>query len=93
MDRKKIRTLRRIFYSVIVESKWGLGGTETVFDFKYVPEFSTMTEMGQSEAVTLKHLGAERRALKTLIIAGSVLAVGSWCALKIASAIVGYIWS
>lgn len=37
LDKKKIEMLKKVFYNIIVHSKYGLKGEETTFDFKYVP--------------------------------------------------------
>jgi len=79
LDRKKIAALRRILYNVIVENKEHGLGIETNFDFKYVPNFDTKTELGEfKEGLTEK--GVERRNLRTLVLASAV--VGG----------VGYFW-
>jgi len=92
LDQYKIRNLRRIFYSMIVESSFGLQGKETTFELKYVPEFSTITEMGQSEEPSNKSSGVERRNLKALVLATGFLSIGTWCSVKIVSGIMGAIW-
>jgi hypothetical protein len=40
LDRRKIATLKRVLYSIIVDSKFGLQGEPSMFSFKYVPEYS-----------------------------------------------------
>lgn len=82
-DKKKIEMLRRVFWTVVVESKYGLQGEETNFDFKYVPEYSTITEMGESNGAVLQSAGVEARNLKTLIVATGVLGFGMWCTFKV----------
>ena len=93
LDSRKISALRRIFYAIIVESKYGLAGTETMFDFKYVPEYSTITEMGESAQDTQRDKGIERRNLKALVIAFGFLGFASWCSLKITSGLLRAILS
>ena len=84
LDRRKLVMLRRVFYSIIVESKHGLAGTETLYDFKYVPEISTMTELGeQQETVGVKNGSIERRNLKAFVIALGVIFLMTWCLVKI----------
>lgn len=39
LDRRKIETLKHVFYQIIVHSKFGLQGEESKFNFKYVPEY------------------------------------------------------
>ncbi|ORX97340.1 hypothetical protein BCR34DRAFT_577993 [Clohesyomyces aquaticus] len=92
LDRKHIASLKRIFYAVIVESKYGLAGTETVFDFKYVPEFETVTDMGTPSELKLSASSVEMRNLKTLGIFVGVIGLGSWVGVKIASGIWNRIW-
>ncbi|KAI9885090.1 MAG: hypothetical protein M1823_003101 [Watsoniomyces obsoletus] len=83
LDRRKVATLRKVFYAMIVEHKNGLG-KESVFEFKYIPEFSTRTEKGEGEETGVKQPGIERRNLKTLIIAMIVLGVLGWFGAQIA---------
>lgn len=71
----KSQALRRGFYQVFVNgSLHGLGG-ETVFEFKYIPQFdtTTKTEREAKEAYTalerLQKRGVEWRNLQTLVIA------------------------
>ncbi|KAL9062863.1 MAG: hypothetical protein Q9157_008574 [Trypethelium eluteriae] len=85
LDVRKISALRKIFYAIIVESKYGLEGTETLFDFKYIPEYSTITEMGESAQDAARYKGIERRNLKALVIALGTVGVMSWCSLKMAT--------
>lgn len=69
LDRRKIANLKKIFWQVIVESKFGLAGESTVFDFKYVPQFDTVTYMGSDDEI--KHKDAvyvERRNIGALVV-------------------------
>jgi hypothetical protein len=91
-DEYKIRNLKRIFYAIVVESKYGLQGTETMFDFKYVPEFSTITELGDSHEEKGKERGVEIRNLKSFGLSVGVLLVGSWIGYKVVSGIAGLVW-
>ena len=68
LDRRKINALRRIFWAVIVDGKHGLG-QETVFDFKYIPDYHVTTDRGSVAETGLKEHGIERRNLKALVIA------------------------
>jgi len=86
LDRRNVKRLKRVFYAIIVESKYGLAGTETVFDFKYIPEFSTITEMGKFGA-NGRHVGDEARNLKSFLIFTGLLGVGTYCSIKIGFAI------
>ncbi|KAK4547891.1 hypothetical protein LTR36_010610 [Oleoguttula mirabilis] len=87
-DAKKIATLKRVFYNIIVHTKYGLKGEETTFDFKYVPEYSTITEMGECQEEKATSSYVERRNLKTVVIAAGVMSVGAFVAFKVASGIV-----
>lgn len=66
LDRRKIEMLKRVFYAVIVHAPSGLKGKETTFDFKWVPEYSTITEMKDSDEEKTIHSSVESRNLKTL---------------------------
>jgi hypothetical protein len=66
--------LKRVFYQIIVHSKYGLKGEETTFDFKYVPEYSTITEMGECEEEKQDYSAVEQRNLKTFVIATGLFA-------------------
>lgn len=78
-DRRKIAGLRKAFWEVIVEHKeWGMGGI-TTFDFKYVPGYDVGTDnIDEKEAVVKRPFSVERRSLNTLLVAGSVVALGTW---------------
>ncbi|KIX02077.1 uncharacterized protein Z518_08016 [Rhinocladiella mackenziei CBS 650.93] len=77
LDRRKVAALRSVFWALIVEGKSGLGGQESVFDFKYVPDFHVLTARGGDEQAEMKEVGIERRNLNTLLIAtGCLVAVG-----------------
>jgi hypothetical protein len=92
LDPPHIARLKRIFYAVIVEAKSGLGGIETTFDFKYVPEYETVTEMGGPKDIELRSNSVERRNLKALGICVGVLGLGAWVSLKITSSLLRSIW-
>ena len=68
---------------MIVDHQHGLG-QESLFEFKYVPQFGTTTEMGEDESSGLTRPGIEQRSLKTLVIAAAVLAVLGWFGLRLA---------
>ncbi|KAI9792389.1 MAG: hypothetical protein M1816_002273 [Peltula sp. TS41687] len=78
IDRKRVKFLRKIFYANIVGNKQHGLGRESVFEFKYIPEFHTTTEMGEAEESGVKQPGVERRNLKTLLIAIAVLLILGW---------------
>jgi hypothetical protein len=90
-DRRKIANLKRIFWHFIVDSKHALGGTETVFDFKYVPDYGTVTEMGAPSDLHVNS-SVEMRNLKALGIFCGVVGVGAWASLKVTSMIIRSIW-
>ncbi|KAF2464955.1 uncharacterized protein BDR25DRAFT_337297 [Lindgomyces ingoldianus] len=92
LDRRHIASLKKIFYAVIVESQYGLAGTETLFDFKYVPEYTTVTDMGTPSEIKLGSSSVEMRNLRALGIFFIVLGVGAWAALKIASTVTSKVW-
>ncbi|KAK0918621.1 hypothetical protein LTR91_001576 [Friedmanniomyces endolithicus] len=91
-DRHHIDMLKKAFYTIIVHTKYGLKGEESTFDFKYVPEYSTITEMGECMEEKATHSDVERRNLKTFVIAVGVVAVGTWVGVKVVSGIVRRIW-
>lgn len=88
LDHKKIEMLKQVFYNIIVNTKYGLKGEESTFDFKYVPEYSTITAMGECEEEKAPYSYVERRNLKTFAVAVSVMGVGAFVAFKVASGIV-----
>ena len=89
LDRRKIQTLRKVFWAVIVEGKYGLGGQETVFEFKYVPEFGVGTEQGDVRENKQKEVGIERRNLNTLLVATGTLMVMGYVGVKVSMAVLG----
>ena len=74
---------------MIIQNEHGLG-QESVFEFKYIPEFHTTTELGESEEVGLKQLGVERRNLKTLIVAILVMFTVIYFSIRVAVTCVNY---
>jgi hypothetical protein len=92
LDRRKIETLKTVFYNIIVHSKYGLKGAESTFDFKYVPEYSTITALGVSEEEKQPHSGVESRNRNTFLIGLAVVGVGSWMAFGLARAVVRFVW-
>lgn len=87
LDKRKIETLKEVFYSVIVHSKYGLRGQETTFSLKYVPEYSTITSMGECEEAKATYSHVESRNLKTFVIGIGFLGVGGWVGYKVVSGI------
>ncbi|KAF2678667.1 hypothetical protein K458DRAFT_394718 [Lentithecium fluviatile CBS 122367] len=92
LDRGHIDRLKRIFYTVIVDAKYGLAGIETTFDFKYVPEYETVTEMGKPTEIKLRSNNIEMRNLKALAIFLGVVGIGTWASIRIASSVLARIW-
>lgn len=92
LDRRNIARVKKIFYAVIVDAKWGLAGTETLFDFKYVPEYETVTDMGKISEIKLSNSGVESRDLKALGVFLGVVGLGTWAAVKAAGAVARTIW-
>lgn len=89
LDRRHVERLKKIFYTVIVDAKYGLAGTETLFEFKYVPEYETVTRMGTPTEIKLKRSSVEMRNLRTLGIFLGISGFSAWAALKVASSIFG----
>lgn len=92
LDRRKVAALKDVFYKIVVESKYGLEGKETMFDFKYVPEFSTITEMNDGKEVRPRMRGVETRNLKWLVLGVGVLVGFTWIGLRVVSGIVRLAW-
>ncbi|KAF2017143.1 hypothetical protein BU24DRAFT_388121 [Aaosphaeria arxii CBS 175.79] len=92
LDRRKIARLKKLFYAVIVEAKWGLAGTETMFEFKYVPEYETVTDMGKMSGSKLVGSSIEWRNLRTLGIFLGVVGLSAWTSVRVASAALGRIF-
>lgn len=95
-DRDHVSRAKVVFWDVIVKAKWGLANEETTFDFKYVPEYDTLTELGKHEERKLTRSAIESRNLRTFaIFAGAslvVLAAGTYASMKVASRILGTLW-
>jgi len=88
LDRRKVTALKKLLWALIVDHKSGLGG-ETVFDFKYIPEFNFITPRGSDEQAKMKESGVERRSLNTLLIATGCLAFASYVGVKITFGLIG----
>jgi len=73
-----------------VENKEHGLGTETNFDFKYVPNYGSMsTELGEYNGGS-KEQGIERRNLRTLIIASAFVGVASFFWMRTTWGLVGF---
>lgn len=81
LDRRKIEALRRVAWAVVVESKAGLG-EETIFEFKYIPDFSKITRKEDPEAVGSKRSGVEKRNLQTFVIACCLLSIVAYAGMR-----------
>lgn len=92
LDKRKVAALRNVFWALIVEGKYGLG-QETVFDFKYIPDFNVITARGGDEQVKMMEAGVERRSLNTLFIATTCLLFTGYVSLKVTAGILGRIFS
>jgi hypothetical protein len=93
LDRKKVAMLKKVFYDVIVHSKYGLRGEETKFDFKYVPEYSTITEMGECMEEKSDYSAVERRNFRSFCIAVVCVGAGTWIGFKVVSGLGRMAWS
>jgi hypothetical protein len=93
LDRKKVAMLKKVFYDIVVGSKYGLKGEETTFEFKYVPEYSTITAMGECEEEKANYSYVETRNFRTFCVAVGCMAVGSWVGFKVVSAVGRAAWS
>jgi predicted secreted protein len=67
-----------------VENKTHGLGAETCFDFKYIPDFHTSTILEGLEETGPMEPGIERRNLRTLIIASTIVSIASWYGVKMA---------
>ena len=92
LDRRKIEMLKKVFYNIIVHSKYGLQGAETTFDFKYVPEYSTITALGECEEEKQSFSAVESRNRNTFLVGVAVVGLGTWMAFGLARAVVRSIW-
>jgi len=95
-DRDHIRRAKIVFWDVIVKAKWGLANEETTFDFKYVPEYDTLTELGKHEERKVTKSAIESRNLRTFAIFAGIslaaLSVGTYATVKVASRILRTLW-
>lgn len=91
-DKTRIERAKRIFWELIVKAKWGLAGTETTFDFKYVPQYDTLTNLGDIGERKQKNGSIEMRNLKALGVFIGIVTVGTVISVKIASNVLGKLW-
>lgn len=92
LDKKKIAMLKKVFYEIIVNTKYGLKGQESKFEFKYVPEYSTITEMGECEEEKAEYSAVERRNFRTFLIAVGCMGLGAIVAARVGLGIVRSVW-
>ena len=83
LDRSKIEWLKKAFWVMIVESKSGLDGRTAAFEFKYVPEFATLTEMDESDEAKEPNAFVERRNLRWLVMSVGAAGAACWCGWKV----------
>lgn len=83
-DRWKIEFLRKGFWVMIVESRSGLSGQVSGFEFKYVPEFATLTQMEESGEEKRRDAGIERRNLRWLVIFAAGISLAGWVGVRMA---------
>ncbi|CAK3988438.1 hypothetical protein DOTSEDRAFT_67581 [Lecanosticta acicola] len=91
-DRQKIALLKRVFWQVIVETKFGLRGRESVFEMKYVPEYSTITEMGECVEEKRGYSHVEARNFRTFVFGVGAVGLGCWVGWRVVSGIVRAVW-
>lgn len=91
-DRKRIARAKDVMWNVTIKAKWGLAGTETAFDFKYVPQYDTLTQLGDIGERKQQRFSNELRNLKALGIAVGVVTLGTIISVKLALRIVGTMW-
>jgi len=83
LDRQKIKALRRIFYHVIVQNQVHGLGEESTFDFKYIPNFDTKTDMMEYDEAALRGTGIETRNLRSLVLGCAFMGMVSYVGLRI----------
>lgn len=75
---------------MIVENKTHGLGKETVYDFKYVPQYSTPAELGDYHpSAVVTETGVERRNLRALVLASTVFALVLYVGMRITWGLVG----
>ncbi|PSN63536.1 hypothetical protein BS50DRAFT_499655 [Corynespora cassiicola Philippines] len=86
LDQRHISRMKKIFYKVTVDASWGLAGKETVFEFKYVPQYETITDIGKHGGIKVKS-HVELRNLKALALFVGALGLGFWASFRVASVV------
>ena len=93
LDRRKVANLKRIFWEVIVESKYGLAGEQTVFDFKYIPTFDTVTPKGDDQEVKIKESGSvEWRNLQSFLMGTAFVSVVGYLGVRTSISVARGAW-
>lgn len=94
-DKRKLEFMRKIFWGLIVEHESGLR-KETVFDFKYVPEFETLTKMAdegsQAKVKAAALRPTELRNMRWLLLGVGVLGAGTWVWVKALGWAIRLLW-
>lgn len=91
-DKKKVANMKRILWTLVVESKWGLNKKHAKFDFQYVPEYSTLTELHEGKGAQTERSSLEMRNLKAFAAGIAILAAVTWVGVKITTTLVGLVW-
>ncbi|KAF1917062.1 hypothetical protein BDU57DRAFT_517531 [Ampelomyces quisqualis] len=91
-DKEHVERAKDIFWKVIVKAKWGLADEETTFDFKYVPQYDTLTNLGDIGEAKMKTSGLEMRNLRAFSVFVGLVGVGTFVSAKIASHVLSKLW-
>jgi len=91
-DRQKLEIVRRVMWQVVVESKFGLDKELTSFEMKYVPEYATITEMGEKSEVVNKGYDVEGRNLRWLGYTLAALGLGAYIGVRVTVAVWGVVF-
>jgi hypothetical protein len=91
-DRDHVSRAKDIFWKVIVGAKWGLAGTETTFDFKYVPQYDTLTNLGDIGEAKRGRSALETRNLRAFGIFAGLVGVGTIVSIKVGLHMLAKLW-
>ncbi|KAL2220398.1 hypothetical protein M432DRAFT_316455 [Thermoascus aurantiacus ATCC 26904] len=72
LDRRNIEFRRKLYYRLIVTGKNGLG-KESLFEFKHIPDYNRMTELGEGNAFGDRKAGIERLGYLSLLGAAIIV--------------------
>lgn len=92
LDRRKIEGLKVVFWQLIVEGKYGLQGDFSVFDFKHIPQFDTVTYKGPDEEVIHVERHAEKRNLRSFLMGVTVIGLVSYMGIRTSLLVVSNLW-